>query len=122
MQRGTANLLPPRPPTQPILPITFFSAASFPLSLPPVVAKGLGIGVEGVNSLLGKWLLDQIGGNSPATIATQDVKQNAQDVQIEPRIRGWSFLDYFSDPEDRQVVPLLVECNFLGRVKGEEGW
>ncbi|KAF9533576.1 PLC-like phosphodiesterase [Crepidotus variabilis] len=127
MQRGTANLLPPQPLTQPLLPITFFSAASFPLSLPPVIAKGfgmpkLGFGIEGVNSRLGKWLLDQIGGISPPTIANEGAKPNHQDVKEEPRIRGWSFLDYFADPEEGQVVPLLVECNFLGRKAGEEGW
>jgi 1-phosphatidylinositol phosphodiesterase len=40
----------------------------------------------------------------------------------EPRIRGWAFMDFYEDPVDAGVVPLLVECNFRGRKIGEEGW
>jgi 1-phosphatidylinositol phosphodiesterase len=67
VERATQNLIiPPSVPKtgQPTLGITFFSAASFPLSLPPVIAKGFGwpawgLGVEGVNSKLGAWLIDK---------------------------------------------------------------
>ncbi|KAH8106755.1 PLC-like phosphodiesterase [Cristinia sonorae] len=106
---ATRLLLPPRNdlPT-PTLSITFFSAAS-PLSLPPTVARGLGwphlgFGIEGVNSRVGTWLLELLGGAH------------------EPRIRGWAFMDFYTYPEDNAIVPLLVECNFRGRVGGQEGW
>jgi len=119
------------------------------LALPPAVAKGT-LGVEGINSLLGKWLFSQIGSfvpsnalntsttpaaGNPATNETSPqenvassskaVEQQANDGQgvgQEPRIRGWVFLDFYSEPSGIEVVPLLIECNFLGRKKGEEGW
>jgi 1-phosphatidylinositol phosphodiesterase len=40
----------------------------------------------------------------------------------EPRIRGWAYMDFYEDPVESGVVPLLVECNFRGRKLGEEGW
>ncbi|KAI5119572.1 hypothetical protein M0805_006457 [Coniferiporia weirii] len=96
---ATAVLLPPSPGgyTQPTLNIAFFSAGSFPLALPPTVAKGFGwpawkLGVEGMNARLGKWLLDQLsapGGTPP---------------------KGWVFMDFFKTPEG--LAPLLVECNY----------
>ena len=107
---ATHILLPPSSdlPT-PILNISFFSASSFPLSLPPTIARGfgwpsLGFGVEGVNSRVGTWLLSVLGDKD------------------QPRVRGWAFMDFYRDPEDNAVVPLLVECNFRGRVGGQEGW
>ncbi|KAI0648324.1 PLC-like phosphodiesterase [Trametes meyenii] len=108
---ATQILLPPtNTPPFPILNITFFSAASFPFAFPPTVAKGLGwprwwFGIEGVNARVGRWLLDQL--STPG-----------DDV----RIRGWAFMDYFAEPDYGAVVPLLVECNYRGRKKGEEGW
>ncbi|KDR81865.1 hypothetical protein GALMADRAFT_59649 [Galerina marginata CBS 339.88] len=126
---GTANLIPPADATQPVLPITYFSAASFPLAFPPTVAKGFGwpkwgLGVEGVNSKLGAWLLDQLGGAPAKTkskTATTDVEKE-QAVAEEPRIRGFAFLDYYSEPEGGDLLGLLVECNFRGRKSGKEGW
>lgn len=124
MQRATQNLVSPFAPTaQPTLPISYFSAASFPLAPPSVVAKGFGwpawgLGVEGVNSKLGVWLLDKLAGHPV------DAEKQSQTVPEEPRIRGWTFLDYYSDSDaegGRNLVSLLVECNFLGRKKGEEG-
>ena len=102
---------------QPILGITYFSAAFFPLALPPVIAKGFGwpawgLGVEGVNSKLGAWLLDKLAGRPDAD----------KSVLEEPRVRGWTFLDFYSEPEIGNLLPLLVECNFRGRKEGEEGW
>lgn len=42
------------------------------------------------------------------------------------RVRGWALMDFFTDPKDVDagagIVPLLVECNYRGRVDGEEGW
>jgi 1-phosphatidylinositol phosphodiesterase len=40
----------------------------------------------------------------------------------EPRLRGWALMDYFTEPEGGNLVPLLVECNYRGRKVGEEGW
>jgi len=133
MERATQNLiLPSVVPTtgQPTLAITYFSAALFPLALPPVIAKGFGwpawgLGVEGVNSKLGAWLLDKLAG--PPADAKKGVLVGVADsekrVTEEPRIRGWTFLDYYSEPEvGKMIVPLLVECNFRGRKEGEEGW
>ncbi|KAF8655869.1 hypothetical protein AX16_002952 [Volvariella volvacea WC 439] len=65
---ASSILLPPvNDPPAPTLSISFFSASSFPLALPPVVAQGfgfpnLGFGVEGINSRFGKWLLDLFSG------------------------------------------------------------
>ena len=125
-ERATQNLIIPPTTGQPILPITYFSAALFPLALPPVVAKGFGwpawgLGVEGVNSKLGAWLLDKLAAPVPDT-ADQGDEKLSQTVSEEPRIRGWTFLDYYSESEVGNIVPLLVECNFRGRKEGEEGW
>ena len=115
VERATQNLIiPPSVTGQPILGITYFSAAFFPLALPPVIAKGFGwpawgFGVEGVNSKLGAWLLDKLAGRPDAVLE-------------EPRVRGWTFLDFYSEPEIGNLLPLLVECNFRGRKEGEEGW
>ena len=64
--RATGVLLTPTCP-QPTLSITYFSAASFPFALPPIIACGfgwpaLGLGVEGVNIRVGRWLLDVLTG------------------------------------------------------------
>lgn len=67
----------------------------------------MGLGVEGVNARVAKWLMDMLGDGTPES--------------KEPRIRGWALMDFYEDPE-KALVPLLIECNFRGRVKGEEGW
>lgn len=127
-QLATENLLlPPEYPASPVLNISFFSAASFPLAFPPTVAKGfgwpnIGLGVEGVNGRLGTWLLDQLSSDGTNTVgqdvAKTDRPEKATSANV--RIRGWAMLDFYSEPES--VVPLLVECNFRGRISGEEGW
>ncbi|PSR71198.1 hypothetical protein EW026_g5122 [Hermanssonia centrifuga] len=108
-------LPPPNDPPMPSLAITFFSAASFPLAFPPTIARGfgwpkLGFGVDGVNARVGRWLMEMLSGDNKDSNAGK-----------QPRIRGWALMDFYEDPESA-VVPLLVECNFRGRVKGEEGW
>ena len=119
VERTTKTLMPSFVPTgQPTLAITYFSGARFPFSLPPIIAKGFGwpawgLGVEGVNIKLGAWLLDKL--SEPGVSAEETAME-------EPRIRGWTFLDYYSEPEVGNIVPLLVECNFRGRKEGEEGW
>lgn len=91
----------------PTLNITYFSAGSFPLALPATVARGFGwpewgLGVEGVNSRAGRWLLDQyVGTTSWLGLKTGDRM---------PLIRGWVFIDFFASPEN--LAPLLVEFNY----------
>lgn len=97
--------------------------------------------------LLGKWLLGQIGGIIPLDTATNAATEETNltpskrkplhgsvsgsslllavdggNGASQPRIRGWAFLDYYAEPAGIEVVPLLVECNFLGRTPGEEEW
>ncbi|KAF9501175.1 PLC-like phosphodiesterase [Pleurotus eryngii] len=125
---STQVLLPPaNNPPMPVLNVTYLSAASFPLAFPPTVALGFGwpkwgLGVEGVNSRVGKWLLDQLGGQVVQVDTLQEKEESQVDGRLdEPCIRGWVFMDYYSEPE-HAVVPLLVECNYRGRREGEEGW
>jgi len=97
-------------PTAPTLAISFFSAASFPLALPTTVARGFGwpqagFGVEGVNSRFGSWLINALSGG---TIGEKGVTASG------PNVKGWTLMDFFEDPEDRAVIPLLIECNFRG--------
>jgi 1-phosphatidylinositol phosphodiesterase len=137
VERATQNLIiPPTTTGKPTLAITYFSAALIPLALPPIIAKGFGwpawgFGMEGVNSRLGAWLLDKLaGGPTDATDAEQGKALGAEKPSSpvlsveaeEPRIRGWTFLDYYSESKVGNIVPLLVECNFRGRKEGEEGW
>ena len=115
-QLAAANLVPDahEPFPGPVLNISYFSAASFPLAFPPTIARGFGwphwgFGVEGVNGRLGRWLLDRLGRDGGG--------------DGDARVRGWALLDFYAEPEGADgVVPLLVECNFRGRRRGEEGW
>ncbi|KAJ8482133.1 hypothetical protein ONZ51_g5566 [Trametes cubensis] len=122
-------LPPPDNAPNPVLNITFLSAASFPLAFPPLVAKGIGwprwgFGIEGVNGRAGLWLLNQLGG--PRTAPESDNNDEQRDEvsrQVDDvRIRGWALMDYYAEPDYGAVVPLLVECNYRGRKRGEEGW
>jgi 1-phosphatidylinositol phosphodiesterase len=102
-----------------LLNITYFSAASFPLAFPPLVAKGfgwpkIGLGLEGVNERVGKWLVDLLGSEE------EEQEKGGKLKTEEKRVRGWAFMDYYDSEE--AVVPLLVEGNFRGRQSGEEGW
>ena len=138
MQLASENLiLPTGEQAQPILNISFFSAANIPLALPTTVARGLGwpkwnLGIEGVNARLGSWLVDNLtgsGGQAPTQTTQNGAAEkdtgsaagsgasSADDV----RIRGWAMLDFYADP-DNSVLPLLIECNFQARTSGEEGW
>ncbi|KIM87478.1 hypothetical protein PILCRDRAFT_63700 [Piloderma croceum F 1598] len=142
-------LLPLHPPTSPAAPsqnqntlsITFFSASSIPLALPPMIARGFGwpkwgLGVSGVNERVGRWLLSTFAGDAPNPDARSISRffnlntanpKKAQTIRKkgaidEPRIRGWVYMDFYEDPVESGVIPLLVECNFRGRKLGEEGW
>jgi 1-phosphatidylinositol phosphodiesterase len=94
----------------PTLAISFFSATSFPLALPTTVARGFGwpragFGVEGVNSRFGLWLIDALSGKLYGERGI---------ITPCPKVKGWTFMDFFEDPEDCAVIPLLIECNFRG--------
>lgn len=141
---STRILIPPEPPYQPpfpILSISFLSAASFPLAAPSTIARGFGwpnwgFGVEGVNSRVAKWLLDKLSSiANPAESQSQLPEDNVEKgspsdeasignrgPRVEPRVRGWVFMDFYTDPIENGIVPLLVECNYRGRRVGEEGW
>ena len=124
---ATQILLPPEnDPGFPTLSISFFSAASIPLAFPPTIARGfgwpkLGLGVEGVNGRLGAWLIGQLSSGSAGHQGNARMSQVGEKGS-RVRIRGWALLDFYRDPEDNAIVPLLVECNYRGRRSGEEGW
>ncbi|KAG2020875.1 hypothetical protein CC2G_006167 [Coprinopsis cinerea AmutBmut pab1-1] len=95
--------------TEPQLSITYLSAATFPLALPPFVAKGIGfpgwkLGFEGVNSRTAKWLLEELVPalrSTPAAqlhdqaVANADVNTATRDGPVDPdtlrrrRLRWW---------------------------------
>jgi len=119
----------------PTLSISFTSASSVPLALPPVIARGFGwpqwgLGFEGVNHRVGKWLLDQLS-TDPTSYRRGTLDNKCQKpawmsddslascADAGPRIRGWVLMDYYEDPIDADLVPLFVECNFRGRMGGE---
>jgi 1-phosphatidylinositol phosphodiesterase len=77
----------------------------------------VGLGFEGVNSRVTKWLLDQFGEDDSAT----STPEKTSAVLADPRLRGWAMIDFYSDP-DQMLLALLVECNYHGRKAGEEGW
>ncbi|PVG00204.1 PLC-like phosphodiesterase [Serendipita vermifera] len=108
----------------------------------------LHLGVEGVNSRAVRWLLTQLdnGGNSGleaeeevkrsqiTLVTSKDMtppKSSLNTVPYTPgtvlsgqgvRLRGWVLMDFIRDPPELSLIPLLVECNWRGRVEGEEGW
>ncbi|KAJ2992570.1 hypothetical protein NUW54_g7900 [Trametes sanguinea] len=97
------------------------------------VAKGFGwpkwgLGIEGVNGLVGEWLLHQLSGEGGEASSEKRNKQwrrrhyHERGAVQDVRIRGWAFMDYYAEPNYAALVPLLVECNYRGRKKGEEGW
>ncbi|KAG2075909.1 PLC-like phosphodiesterase [Suillus decipiens] len=111
---STNILVAPRDSSSPTLSISFLSALSIPLAFPPTMARGLGwpqwgIGFEGVNARVGRWLLHQFDDRGEV------------DVDGEPQIRGWALMDFYDDPVGQSIVPLLIECNFRGR-KCKESW
>jgi 1-phosphatidylinositol phosphodiesterase len=139
-------LQPPTPtpssgqsPSQTPLSVTFFSASSIPLALPPIIACGFGwpkwgLGVVGVNERVSQWLLGMFVGGARDSHShprarlfeskAMKVKEGRLTAAVvdKPRVRGWAFMDFYEDPAENGVVPLLVECNFRGRTVGEEGW
>lgn len=89
-------LPPPASITQPVLSITYCSAASFPFATPSVVATGfgwpsIGLGTEGVNLRITRFLLSAL-------------KENTT-------LRAWMLMDFY-DTAGGGIVPLLIEYNF----------
>lgn len=90
-------LPPPASITQPVLSITYCSAASFPFATPSVVATGfgwpsIGLGTEGVNLRITRFLLSAL-------------KENTT-------LRAWMLMDFY-DKAGGGIVPLLIEYNFI---------
>ena len=98
-----ALLLPPPPTiTQPVLSITYCSAASFPFATPSVAATGfgwpsIGLGIEGINSRIGHFLLTAL-------------KENTT-------LCAWTLMDFYDKPVGSGIVPLLIEYNFRGSAR-----
>jgi 1-phosphatidylinositol phosphodiesterase len=108
------------------------------------------LGVEGVNSRIGRWLLGQLGGEAPLQDLLGQEDWDVVDVEAgqasanstaveEIRLRGWVLMDFCDEPEGQEhysttmtslfmklsgmgLIPLLVEANWRGRKPGEEGW
>ncbi|KAG9102978.1 hypothetical protein FRC06_000627, partial [Ceratobasidium sp. 370] len=116
---------------RPTLGITYLSASGGALALPPFCALGFGwprwgLGVEGMNSRVGRWLLGQLTSRGSSADKEKDswsIQSDMSDTRLlddqvedEPKrpVRGWVFVDYFAEP-DGALVPLLVENNFIGR-------
>jgi len=116
VQLATAVLVqPPQHRSTPMLNITYFSAVSFPLALPPTVACGFGwpawgMGVEGVNSRAVQWLLNQLDRRNANNRNAQS-KANFGKQTEETSIRGWAFMDFYESTSD--LVSLFIEFNFL---------
>ena len=92
-------LPPPTSVTQPVLSITYCSAASIPFATPSVVATGfgwpsIGLGTEGVNSRMARFLLTAL-------------KENTM-------LCAWTIMDFYNTPVGSGIVPLLIEYNFRG--------
>jgi 1-phosphatidylinositol phosphodiesterase len=95
-------LPPPASITQPVLSITYCSAASLPFATPSVVATGFGwsgagLGTEGVTSRIARFLLTSL-------------KENTA-------LCAWTLFDFYEKPAGIGVVPLLIEYNFRGSAK-----
>lgn len=84
----------------PTLNISYTSASSIPLALPPYIAKGLGwpkwFGFEGVNGRLAKWLL---------TILSRSNESHKN-------VTGWVFMDFYDEPTDSSLPLLMIELNY----------
>lgn len=99
------TLLLTQTPLSSHFPIAFCSAASFPFAMPYHVARGFGfgwagIGVEGVNSRMGRWLVGRLasGGGGGGKEGTAWLK-------------GAVLVDFYRSEET--LVDLLVAFNFL---------
>jgi len=122
----------PAPTGKQDLAITFLSAARIPFALPTTVACGFGwshflLGVEGVNSRVGRWLLRQLAGDDVGEERLQPQRTDTQETLIDEdeseapekksdrptdnRLRGWVLMDFVRYPCDLGIIPLLIESN-----------
>jgi 1-phosphatidylinositol phosphodiesterase len=127
----------PAPKGKQDLAITFLSAARIPFALPSTVACGFGwsrfmLGVEGVNSRVGTWLLRQLAGgddvgekkpqllrpqgaDTQETLIDEDESGTSEKKPDRPtdnnRLRGWVLMDFIRDPCNLGIIPLLIEFN-----------
>lgn len=121
---SSSYLLPcPAPRGEKDLAITFTSAFSIPAALPSTIACGFGwpalkLGVEGVNSRIGRWLLGQLGGEAPLQDLLGQEDWDVVDVEAgqaaansmvveEIRLRGWVLTDFCNIPEGQYIAQLL---------------
>jgi 1-phosphatidylinositol phosphodiesterase len=120
----TAELPVPRTDA---LGIAFLSASAIPFALPPTIARGFGwprfgLGVEGVNARFTRWCLRKLAGSEDSAGRADDVGEahSTGARRCNPRIRGWVLMDFVAEPSD--MVSIMIELNWRGRVVGEEGW
>jgi len=126
-EKSSRIFLQPVPsPSHPVLSLSFLSAASV-LAPPYIVACGFGwpswhLGVEGVNSRVGKWILSRFSTPSAMEDVYNEKTSCLDEEEIKIRLRGWCLMDFYLHPAELGLVSLLVECNYRGRQAGEEGW
>jgi len=123
----------------PVLRISYTSAFTFPLALPPFVALGLNwgpFGWRGVNQRVTNWLLHRFANEHERVAVERNMNgklNEKEDVSIsseddlhqvvngalwcgstmgkeDAKVRGWVLLDFVDQPSD--LLPLLVECNY----------
>lgn len=101
---AVATLLMTQSPLEEHVPLAFCSASSFPLACPVTVARGAGwpfwgMGFEGVNSRVGRWILERL--------SSEDIEEKERQP-----LRGWILFDFYrSEPG---LVELVLGLNFLG--------
>ncbi len=93
--------------------ISFASATSFPLALPPFVAKGFGwprwgLGFVGVNERLRDWILDQIDREASDSLVSS--KETSTGEQPYWRLRGAIPMDFY---RSSQLIDVLIAYNGL---------
>lgn len=77
----------------------------------------LKLGVEGVNSRIGRWLLGQLGGEAPLQDLLGQEDWDVVDLEAghasanstaveEIRLRGWVFMDFCDEPEGKHISQL----------------
>ena len=85
-----------------------------------MIARGFGwpqwgLGVEGVNSRVGRWLLDELAVLHSRGDRYRDTRSvwniTEEDTSSIRGIKGWAFIDFFHHPVN--LPPLIVEFNFV---------
>lgn len=72
----------------------------------------MGLGFEGVNVRVARWFGGVLAGELDGQGAGGQEKED-EDESFARRVRGWVMMDFFMDPAGADIVPLLVECNYL---------